>query len=103
VPQSHGNGIHGDLLEEVGRAVEGIDDPRPFGCALRDGALFGDEGRSGDEGAQSGDEHALGFLVDVAYEAVARLRLDVGRDDLAELALDECTSFPDDGNDLVGH
>src|SRR5690606_2036849 len=92
--EADADGIGRHAAREVGRAVDGVDDPA-VALARRVGdALFGEPAEAGERlGKHAGDD-ALGLDVDVGYEVVQALGADglagetpgVGLDDAGRLA-----------------
>lgn len=74
------DGIRGITVDEVGGAIERINDPsgefRVESSKVESGAFFSEEGGGGDEGTQSLNKELLGGLIDIRHIVVSVLALD---------------------------
>lgn len=89
-----------EAVEEVGGAVEGVDDPPVLGLGgggSLGGALFGEERSRGEQTPEPPYESALRLFVDVADELIEALELDLLRGYAGELVAEEVGDLGDEG------
>ena len=86
--QGHRHGVGRKVVNEVGRAVQRVDDP--VGPALNPGLapFFAEHAAARQQRGQAFDEHLLGLLVDVAHQRVECLGLNRVRLEFAAFAAD---------------
>ncbi len=80
-------------MQEIGGAVERIDDPDEFAVAAA-AAFLGEEGVLRVAAANGGDDVGLGLAVDVGDEIVAALAVDFQGIEAREAAYDQIAGAP---------
>ncbi len=94
VCQRDRHAVHGEAVDEVGRAVQRVDDPDIFGMlgAMRAARLFGEDAVVGIGLEKRFDDGFFSHLVHLGHEVIGRLGVDLQDVEVHRCAIDDRAS-----------